>query len=62
MKKSLAITLGHPHGRRRVRGHRRQRHRHRPRGQAGYVPVPVELTGLKKGGGSVKCCIAELRP
>jgi N-dimethylarginine dimethylaminohydrolase len=30
--------------------------------QAGYVPVPVELTELKKGGGSVKCCIAELRP
>jgi N-dimethylarginine dimethylaminohydrolase len=29
---------------------------------AGYVPVPVELTELKKGGGSVKCCIAELRP
>ncbi|MEV4131043.1 dimethylargininase [Dactylosporangium sp. NPDC049742] len=30
--------------------------------QAGYLPVPVELTELKKGGGSVKCCIAELRP
>ncbi len=29
---------------------------------AGYAPVPVELTELKKGGGSVKCCIAELRP
>jgi N-dimethylarginine dimethylaminohydrolase len=29
---------------------------------AGYTPVPVELTELKKGGGSVKCCIAELRP
>jgi N-dimethylarginine dimethylaminohydrolase len=28
---------------------------------AGYVPVPVELSELKKGGGSVKCCIAELR-
>ncbi|WP_347813029.1 dimethylargininase [Micromonospora sp. KC213] len=28
---------------------------------AGYQPVPVELTELKKGGGSVKCCIAELR-
>jgi N-dimethylarginine dimethylaminohydrolase len=27
---------------------------------AGYTPVPVELTELKKGGGSVKCCIAEL--
>ncbi|WP_338090461.1 dimethylargininase [Planosporangium thailandense] len=29
---------------------------------AGYAPVPVELSELKKGGGSVKCCIAELRP
>jgi len=29
---------------------------------AGYVPVPVELGELKKGGGSVKCCVAELRP
>ncbi|MFY1625773.1 dimethylargininase [Micromonospora sp. WMMD735] len=29
---------------------------------AGYTPVPVELAELKKGGGSVKCCIAELRP
>ncbi|GAA2368910.1 dimethylargininase [Dactylosporangium salmoneum] len=29
--------------------------------EAGYVPVPVELMELKKGGGSVKCCIAELR-
>ncbi|MEV1331670.1 dimethylargininase [Micromonospora costi] len=28
---------------------------------AGYRPVPVELAELKKGGGSVKCCIAELR-
>jgi N-dimethylarginine dimethylaminohydrolase len=28
---------------------------------AGFVPVPVELSELKKGGGSVKCCIAELR-
>jgi N-dimethylarginine dimethylaminohydrolase len=27
----------------------------------GYVPVPVELSELKKGGGSVKCCVAELR-
>jgi N-dimethylarginine dimethylaminohydrolase len=26
----------------------------------GYRPVPVELTELKKGGGSVKCCVAEL--
>lgn len=30
--------------------------------RAGYVPVPVELSELKKGGGSVKCCVAELRP
>jgi N-dimethylarginine dimethylaminohydrolase len=29
---------------------------------AGYAPVPVELTELKRGGGSVKCCVAELRP
>jgi N-dimethylarginine dimethylaminohydrolase len=29
--------------------------------EAGYTPVPVELGELKKGGGSVKCCIAELR-
>lgn len=29
---------------------------------AGYTPVPVDLAELKKGGGSVKCCIAELRP
>jgi N-dimethylarginine dimethylaminohydrolase len=29
---------------------------------AGYVVVPVELGEFKKGGGSVKCCIAELRP
>jgi N-dimethylarginine dimethylaminohydrolase len=28
---------------------------------AGYSPVPVELSELKKGGGSVKCCVAELR-
>jgi N-dimethylarginine dimethylaminohydrolase len=28
---------------------------------ADYVPVPVELAELKKGGGSVKCCVAELR-
>jgi N-dimethylarginine dimethylaminohydrolase len=28
---------------------------------AGYRPVPVELTELKKGGGSVRCCVAELR-
>jgi N-dimethylarginine dimethylaminohydrolase len=29
---------------------------------AGYVPVLVELSELKKGGGSIKCCVAELRP
>jgi N-dimethylarginine dimethylaminohydrolase len=29
---------------------------------AGYVPVHVELTELKRGGGSVKCAVAELRP
>jgi N-dimethylarginine dimethylaminohydrolase len=29
--------------------------------RAGYRPRPVELTELKKGGGSVKCCVAELR-
>lgn len=28
---------------------------------AGYEPVRVDLSELKKGGGSVKCCIAELR-
>jgi N-dimethylarginine dimethylaminohydrolase len=28
---------------------------------AGYDPVPVELSEMKKGGGSVRCCIAELR-
>ncbi|MGC4806519.1 dimethylargininase [Micromonospora sp. DT233] len=28
---------------------------------AGYTPVPVELTELRKGGGCVKCCVAELR-
>nr|BFF23006.1 hypothetical protein GCM10025732_09710 [Glycomyces mayteni] len=28
---------------------------------AGYTPVPVDLSELKKGGGSVKCCTAELR-
>lgn len=27
---------------------------------AGYLPVPVELSELKKGGGSVKCCVQEL--
>jgi arginine dihydrolase len=28
----------------------------------GYLPVPVELSELHAGGGSVKCCVAELRP
>jgi arginine dihydrolase len=28
----------------------------------GYLPIPVDLGELKKGGGSVKCCVAELRP
>lgn len=28
---------------------------------AGYTPVLVDLSELKKGGGSVKCCVAELR-
>jgi N-dimethylarginine dimethylaminohydrolase len=28
---------------------------------AGYSPVLVELSELKKGGGGVKCCVAELR-
>lgn len=28
---------------------------------AGYNPVLVDLSELKKGGGSVKCCVAELR-
>jgi N-dimethylarginine dimethylaminohydrolase len=27
----------------------------------GYLPVMTDLSELKKGGGSVKCCIAELR-
>ncbi|MDK1474040.1 amidinotransferase [Streptomyces sp. 549] len=27
----------------------------------GYEPVPIDLTELLKGGGSVKCCTAELR-
>ena len=29
---------------------------------AGYIPVLVELSELKRGGGSVKCAVAELRP
>jgi N-dimethylarginine dimethylaminohydrolase len=28
---------------------------------AGYHPLLVDLSELKKGGGSVKCCVAELR-
>jgi len=28
---------------------------------AGYQPVLTELSEMKKGGGSVKCCVAELR-
>ncbi|MBA0050088.1 amidinotransferase [Streptomyces sp. AJS327] len=27
----------------------------------GYEPIPIDLTELLKGGGSVKCCTAELR-
>jgi N-dimethylarginine dimethylaminohydrolase len=30
--------------------------------RAGFTPVPVELSELKRGGGSVKCCVLELRP
>jgi N-dimethylarginine dimethylaminohydrolase len=29
---------------------------------AGYLPVPVEMSELRKGGGSARCCVAELRP
>ncbi|SDT73911.1 N-Dimethylarginine dimethylaminohydrolase [Actinoplanes derwentensis] len=29
--------------------------------EAGYLPVHVELSELKRGGGSVKCAVAELR-
>lgn len=28
--------------------------------ERGYTPVSVELSELKRGGGSVKCCVAEL--
>jgi arginine dihydrolase len=28
----------------------------------GFLPVPVDLSELLKGGGSVKCCTLELRP
>lgn len=30
--------------------------------EAGFVPIPIELDELLKGGGSVKCCTQELRP
>lgn len=30
--------------------------------ERGYVPVPVDLSELRKGGGSIKCCTQELRP
>jgi N-dimethylarginine dimethylaminohydrolase len=33
-----------------------------PLRERGYEPVPVDLTELLKGGGSVKCVTAELRP
>lgn len=29
---------------------------------AGFVPVPVELSELRKAGGGAKCCTLELRP
>jgi N-dimethylarginine dimethylaminohydrolase len=29
--------------------------------EAGFQPIPVDLSELRKGGGSVKCCVAELR-
>lgn len=29
---------------------------------SGYQPVPVDLSELRRGGGSVKCCTLELRP
>ncbi|WP_127499117.1 dimethylargininase [Actinoplanes solisilvae] len=29
---------------------------------AGYLPVHIDLSELKRGGGSVKCAVAELRP
>ncbi len=31
-------------------------------GEHGYTPVPVDLSELLKGGGSIKCCTQELRP
>ena len=30
--------------------------------EAGYIPVPVDLSELLKGGGGIKCCTLELRP
>ncbi|MEU1144102.1 dimethylargininase [Streptomyces sp. NPDC005863] len=33
----------------------------RPLRERGYVPVPMDLSELLKGGGSVKCCTQELR-
>lgn len=30
--------------------------------RAGYLPVPVDLSELLKGGGGIKCCTMELRP
>jgi N-dimethylarginine dimethylaminohydrolase len=32
-----------------------------PLRERGYEPIPVDLSELLKGGGSVKCCTAELR-
>ncbi len=29
---------------------------------AGYRPIPIDLSELTKGGGSVKCCTQEIRP
>ena len=29
---------------------------------AGYWPMPIDLSELLKGGGSVKCCTQEIRP
>ncbi len=30
--------------------------------ERGYAPLPIDLSELLKGGGSVKCCTQELRP
>jgi N-dimethylarginine dimethylaminohydrolase len=30
--------------------------------ERGFLPVPVDLDELRKGGGGIKCCVAELRP